>query len=57
MRKAFQLCDNCNHWPSCPTAVAIDGSICGKEVEIRTCKAYEPHKRDIPTIIPIKEES
>lgn len=45
MRKAFQLCDNCNHWPSCPTAVAIDGSICGKEIEIRNCKEFEPYIR------------
>ena len=52
MKKAFQLCDSCNLQPSCPTGVALDATECGKEIEIRECKAYEPYKRDNPTIIP-----
>ena len=47
MKKAFQLCESCNLQPSCPTGVALDSSECGKEIEIRTCKAYVQAKRII----------
>lgn len=57
MKKAFQLCDSCNFQPSCPTGVALDASECGKEIEIRTCKAYEPYKWDATTIIPADESN
>ena len=56
MKKAFQLCESCNLQPSCPTGVALDSSECGKEIEIRTCKAYVQVKTDNPTVIQASEE-
>lgn len=56
MKKAFQLCESCNLQPSCPTSVALDSSECGKEIEIRTCKAYVQVKTDVLTIIQAEPE-
>lgn len=56
MKKAFQLCESCNLRPSCPTGVALDSSKCGKEIEIRTCKAYVQVKTDNPTVIQESKE-
>ena len=56
MKKAFQLCESCNLQPSCPTGVALDSSECGKEIEIRTCKAYVPVKTDNPAVIQASKE-
>lgn len=56
MKKAFQLCESCNLQPSCSTGVALDSYECGKEIEIRTCKAYVQVKTNTPTIIPTEGE-
>ena len=57
MKKAFRLCESCILRPSCPTGVALDSCVCGKEIEIRTCKAYVyvQAETDNPTIIPADE--
>lgn len=56
MKKAFQLCESCNLQLSCSTGVVLDSYECGKEIEIRTCKAYMQAKTDAPTIIPTEED-
>lgn len=42
MKRAFQLCATCIKAWSCPTGVALDSFDCGAEIEIRTCKDYDP---------------
>ncbi len=44
MKRAFQLCDSCKKQQICPSGFALFISECGREIEIRTCKDYDPLK-------------